>query len=464
MKKWITLILGIACSFGLGAISLQESIELARENNKNLLMAADDVQMADAKYREVRGTLLPQLSLGGQYGLTKTYLPDSASGEMPSVSDMLDDEPSADDADYLIGDTLDGIMARLMPSSSQKEGSLAAQVKMDQVLFLGGKLMNGIKAAKRYRSIQRLNYEVTEQDVILKTINLFYQTILAGKVVEVQREALETAQRHLARVELLGEEGQVSEFDLIGARLEVAKLQPQLLAAENQYEMALESFRNLIGSADPDLVPEAEFILPQVTLMDLQEAQELGLKNRTELELLDIATEVKEIQYKTEKGNFLPSIALNASASLYTAADEYAIEADDFGTSYAVGIGFSMPLFTGLSNTSKIAYARHDLSKAHLQQIQTEELVELEIKQNHQRLRHALENYDVQIQNIQMAERNLELAQLRYENNVGIQLEVFDAQMTLSSIKLQYYSAIYEVIAAERAFSKSIGQNLIAER
>jgi outer membrane protein TolC len=63
-----------------------------------------------------------------------------------------------------------------------------------------------------------------------------------------------------------------------------------------------------------------------------------------------------------------------------------------------------------------------------------------------------------------MAQRNLELAQLRYENNLGIQLEVFDAQITLSSIKLQYYSAIYEVIAAEREFTKSIGQKLIAER
>jgi outer membrane protein TolC len=101
---------------------------------------------------------------------------------------------------------------------------------------------------------------------------------------------------------------------------------------------------------------------------------------------------------------------------------------------------------------------------AKLQQQDTQELIALQIKQNHQRLQHALKNYETQEENIRMAERNLELAQIRYENQVGIQLEVFDAQITLSAIKLQYYSAIYDVIAAEREFSKSIGKNLLAER
>jgi outer membrane protein TolC len=186
----------------------------------------------------------------------------------------------------------------------------------------------------------------------------------------------------------------------------------------------------------------------------------LADENRIELELLDIATEVKQLQYNAEKGNFLPNIALSASASLYSAADEYKIEADDFGTQYSIGIGFSLPVFTGLSNRSKASFARHDLTIAKLTQQDTRELIMLQIKQNHQKLEHALQNYAVQEQNIAMAERNLELAQLRYDNQMGIQLEVFDAQTTLASIRLQYLSAIYDVISAEREFTKSLGYKL----
>lgn len=463
MKKWISLILAITGCLALGAISLEESIEMARRNNKELLMAAEEVSKADETYKDVRGMLLPQLNLQGGYNLNTTYLPDSATGGMPSVSSMLDADTATDNENTIAG-ALDGIVGSLMPSSPQKEGSLAMQLKMDQVLFLGGKLINGIRAVDRFRSVQRLSYSVKEQEVILATTQIFYQSILAGKLAEIQEEGLATAQRHLTRVELLSAEGQVSEFDLLRARLEVAKLEPQVLAARNQYDLALAAFRKQIGVNDDSVVPEAEFVLPLLMEMDLEDAQRLGLANRTELELLDIATQIKQIQYNAERGNYLPNVALSASASLFTAADEYAIQRDDFGRQYSVGIGFSLPIFTGLSNRSKIAYARHDLSQAQLQQREVQELIALQIKQNHQKLHHAVENYRVQQQNIQMAQRNLELAQLRFENNVGIQLEVFDAQIMLSSIKLQYYNAIYEVIAAEREFTKSIGRKLIAER
>lgn len=459
MRKWIVTVLCGIFMMSLGAITLDDSIEMAKKNNKNLLIAKEDVFKADETYKDVRGSLLPQLSLQGSYSLSSTYLPDSAIPSAFSVSSILDDTTASDD-DFIIAGALEQIVNGMIPSSPKKEGALAMQLKMDQVLFLGGKLINGIRAVDRFRSIQKLRCGLTEQEIILETTKLFYQTILAGKLADIQEDGLKIAQKHLGRVELLSQEGQVSEFDVLRARLEVAKLEPQVLAARNQYDLALSAFRKQIGTDDLDAVPTAEFVLPNIEEMSLEEAKQKGLKSRTELELVDINTQINQIKYNAEKGNYLPNIALSADYSLYTAADEYAIQRDDFGSRYSIGIGFQLPLFTGFSNRSKINYAKHDLFQAKLQQRDTQELIELQIKQNYQKLEHAKENYEVQKKNIQMAERNLELAQIRYENQVGIQLEVFDAQIMLSSIKLQYYNSIYEVISAEREFTKSIGSPL----
>ncbi|HHZ14872.1 MAG TPA: TolC family protein [Candidatus Cloacimonetes bacterium] len=455
MKRLITLIGLSLLVFSISAISLDESVNLALKNNRNLLIAKEEVEKANMSYNDVRGTLLPQITLQGGYELSRTHLPPNAiPGEvnfMPGLSQ------TASMDDYYLAGALAGVVNNMIPTTPQDQASVALQVKMTQVLFLGGKLVNGIKAVDRYRSIQRLNYWVEEQNLILKTNELFYQCLLAEKLVQVQQDGLDMANQHLARVEAFFEEGMVSEFDLLRARLEVAKLEPQVLQAQNTYEIALSAFRMHLGSEDESLVPEGEFVLPEKMEVTLEEALSSGKEKRVELELLDIATEVAQIKYNAERGNYLPNIALTADYSLYTAADDFSIEKDDFGSRYSVGIGIQIPIFTGLSNTAKRNRARSEYLQAQYQQRDLENMIRLEVTQNWQNLQHTLHNHEVQSQNIRMAERSLEIAQARYDNQVGIQLEVFDARITLSGIRLQYLQSIYDIIIDQLKLTKSMG-------
>jgi outer membrane protein TolC len=289
---------------------------------------------------------------------------------------------------------------------------------------------------------------------------MFYQTILAQKVHDIQQEGLDTAMRHLERVELLNREGQVSEFDLLRARLEVAKIRPDVIQARNLYDLAVSAFKKQIGFRGDDFELDQEISLPETMTEDLEIALSLAEKQRIELELSSIATEISRIRYNTEKGNYLPVVGLTASYSLFTAADEYRIETDDFGTSANAGIGFSIPLFTGLTNSAKRSYAKHGYQQSRIKETDAKEWISLEVKQSWQNLQNALERYNVQLENIRLAERSLELAQIRFENQVGIQLEVFDAQMTLNAVKLSYYNSIYDVISANQRFKKAMGFTL----
>ncbi len=442
----------------LSALTLDQCIEQAKANNKDLLSAKEDIYMADALYYDVRGSLLPQLSLVGGYQLKTTWLPDSAiPGKMDFMSSL---DNSASGNDSTLAGILTGFANGLIPEQKQREGSIATQLKFDQILFSGGRLINGIKAVGRYRSIQGLRYKLLEQDLVLNTTNLFYQTLLAKKVYEVQTEALTIANRHFNRVELLNTEGQVSEFDMLRAKLEVAKLKPQVLQAKNQYDLAMAAFRNQIGVTDTTLTLDGDFILPDAVTEDLETAQTNAEKQRIEPKLSAINTEINQIKYNAARQNYLPNIMLSADYSIFTAADEYSIEGDDFGKAFNIGIGFQLPLFTGLSNTSKQAYARHELSQSKLQEQNYNNLIQLEVKQAHQSLQNALENYSVQLENIKLAERSMQLAQVRFENQVGIQLEVFDAQIMLNSVKLSYYNSIFEVISANQKLKKAMGFTL----
>jgi outer membrane protein len=457
-KTWFVMLLLIAIAFSLNSLTLDECLEMAKQNNKELLSAREDIAMADYLYYDVRGLLLPQISLQGGYNISTTWLPKSSQPAKMDFTESLNDPATSNDS--LLAGILTGFANSMIPDSPMKEGSVTGQIKLEQVLFSGGKLINGINAVNRYRSIQKLRYKLVEQEVMSQTTDMYYQTILARKVYEIQQEALAIATRHLERVELLNQEGQVSEFDMLRARLEVAKLRPNLIQAGNMYDLATAAFRKQIGYSGDELVLEQEFVLPVTREENLQTAYSLADEQRIELQLGSINTEINRIKYNAEKGNYLPVVGLTAGYALFTAADEYKIEKDDFGTSFSAGIGFSIPIFTGFSNSSKRSFARHEYNQSKIKETDAREWIQLEVKQTWQNLQNALENYQVQLETIRMAERSLQLAQVRYENQVGIQLEVFDAQMTLNAVKLSYYNSIFEVISANQKFKKAMGFTL----
>ncbi len=465
------LILMLLClaALNLSALTLEQCLEQAKANNKELLSAKEDKMMADALYYDVRGSLLPQVTLQGGYNLTKTWVPNSSiPGKFDFASSLTN---TATEDDSTLADIMTGFANSMIPASPMKEGSFATQLQLKQILFSGGRLINGINAVGKYRSIQKLKIDLLQQDIITQTTDMFYQTMLAKKVWDIQEEGLDIATKHLNRVQILNGEGQISEFDLLRARLEVAKIKPQVVQARNNYELALSALKKQIGSKDTSFALEGDFILPtepfitststsDSLIMDLTTAQQNAASKRIELKLASINSEINHIKFKAEKGNYLPSVMLTADYSIFTAADEYAIQKDDFGSSIGVGIGFSIPLFTGLSNTSKRTYAKHQWTQALIKEDDAKQGIDLQVKQTYQNLQTALENYQVQKENIKLAERSLQLAQVRYENQVGIQLEVFDALVMLNSIKLGYYNSIYEVISATQKFQKAMGFTL----
>jgi len=189
MRKTLTLFglltLLASCVF---AIDLENSISKAKQNNKELLMAMEEIKKADESYKQVRGTAYPQLNLQGAYGFSKTYYPDSAIPAKMDISSGLDD--TASDNDEYLAAVIGKMVNSMIPESPAEAGSFALQLKLEQIVYSGGKLGSGIKAGNYYRQIQRLNYKVKEQDVVLKTTELFYQCLLAKKAVGCPRRGI----------------------------------------------------------------------------------------------------------------------------------------------------------------------------------------------------------------------------------------------------------------------------------
>lgn len=433
------------------SLNLTEAIDLAKKNNLELKSEAEEIQKAEYLYQEVRGSLLPQIYLNGSIQKSKTTLPESVLPGSFSFNDLIDDNSD-------LANTLDRF---LLPSKTKEENSIAAQIKMEQLVFSGGKLINGIRVANKYRNLQKKKYELEEEALVLNVIDAYNQILLVNDVVQIKREALSLAKNHLSRVQKMNENGLVSDYDMIRAELEVSKLEPELLETENMSKLAYNNFKRVIG-IDQNEEIEITGKLPEAILSDesLDESINKAQSSRIELYLSTLNVEMMQVKYNAEKGNYLPNVMITAQASRYNDSDKFTLNQDHFGTQLQAGIVFQIPLFTGFSNTAKIHQAKHELKQAELSRKDAEELIRLEITQNWQNTQTAKQNLNVQLKNLRTAEKAYEIAQVRYDNQIGIQLELLDAQVQLNGAKVSYAQALYNLHHHNNLYKKSLGQKL----
>jgi len=458
-KQWLILILLLPIC--LWSLSLEEAIEMAKAHNKELQAIREEIGYAENDYRDIKGQLYPQINLNAGYQLTHTRTPDAFLSPTPDFTDNLADDASASDS--VLAGSLQGIYNGMAPSESQDEYSLFGQVQLNQVLYMGGKLMAGIRAAKKAEILQEKRYFVKEQEVVFAVKKMFYQTLLAQKALEIAEEAYSVADQHRQQVEEMYEAGLVSEFDLLRAQIETANLEPQVTAANNNLELARESFMKQIGWEEQAPELEGEILFSHTLYSEsfgLEQALQEGLQQRKELELSGITRDLYEIQYSAERGNFLPNLFLNAEYNQFSTDDKISFKGENFGSSYKIGVVMSMPLFTGFSNRSKQLKAKHQWQKSNIDYQNTENLIELDIRQSYLNYHHCIEDLAAKEKNVELAEKALRIAESRYENRVGIQLEVFDAQLQLRSARLNYLQASYAAIIAQEQLSKALGRKL----
>lgn len=459
MIRILTIILALTATNTLMSITLDESIDLALEHNLSLRSAAQDIEISKEFYREVTSSLLPQISFNGGYQLSRTEIPGSLVPPAFNIIDQLSEDATADD--QLLAAFVEQGFNMFIPDEVQDETNIIGQIKLDQIVYLGGKLMSGIRAARIYRTIESERYELLRQELIYQTTNLFYQGLLLKDVIEINREGLELARAHYDRINSMFDQGLVSEFDLIRAELEVLKLRPQLQEAENNHSIWQENFRKHIGlELDEEINLQGEISLPEVTEVDLTEALETGKKERIELYLSQAFRDLYEIQWRAERGNYLPNVGLSAEYNRFSSVNRFQLEPENFGTSYQVMLGIQIPVFTGFGNRAKIAQARHEYKKATLESRDLEDKIELDIRNAYLRLSNAIKQYEAQAFRIDLAERGLNIATARYENQVGLNLEVLDAQLEYKVSRLSYLQAVYEIIMAEKGLQKAMGIEL----
>jgi len=454
MNKLILTIMLIV-PFLLFGINLEESLELGLKNNKEIQIAEKEVDEAKLDWKISKSKLYPKITFTSGLQFKRDDLPKSELPSKINFSSFIDNNATHNDS--ILASLMSGISNSMIPEKVSTTTGFMGNLAVNQVLYAGNKIINSITISKKLLEIKQNNLHLKKTEIKNKITNSYNTILLLQKVLDINQEAVKLANEHLMQVQAMNENGLVSEYDLLRAKLEKSKFKPQLIEAKNNLKLAMLSFRNLIGISSV-LKIDGEMKIKIVDIKGEEYYVKEGLKNRLELRNAKLFTQILDKQVKIALGNFLPNFILKADWQLYSGIDDMKFQSSDFGSTGTIQVGFQYNLFSGKSDLQNIMKSKISFRKSQVTITNIKNMITIQIKNNYQNLKKELAKLKLNEQNLELAKKGFSIASARYQNKVGIQLEVFDAQLQLKMAKLKYFQSKYNLIKAENDLLVSIGK------
>lgn len=427
-------------------LDLERSVSLALENNPNVKMAEKDVSKARAGIWEAYSNILPQLdgSVNFQHAweIQKTVIPNFIKLMLPPGTPGLDEMP-----DY--------VQIAFGVTNTFRYGATVTQP-----LFLGGAGIAGIQVAMAAKDAAEENLEDQHQNLIYQTANAFYLCLLAKELITVQEEAMAQAQANLDNVIKKYNVGMASGFDKMRAEVEVANLQPELIAVRNNHQIAVTQLRVILGlKQDANIAVEGEFEYQEDEFgkLLLDEIQKIALKDRPVIRALSEQKYIMKKGITLARSSFLPKLFFQTDYSFMAMRNDYKFTQDDFSKGFTSAISLQIPLFHGFRSSAQYQKARLDYKKMLDTEKQAFDGIAAETEVAYNKFQEAKQKYLSAKQTVALATEALRLANMMYQEGVNTQLDVLNSQLALTRAKLSYVNSLYEYQIARYELRKVTG-------
>jgi len=336
-----------------------------------------------------------------------------------------------------------------------------------QPLYAAGKVGAAIKIANYGRKYTQASIDAARHNIMTEADKAYLDAVAARQSELVFREAEDLADSNLAVVNKLYEQGQASEYDLLRAQVQAANTRPSRIAAENNTRLALDNLRNLLA-----ISPETEISLDTViTQVDvpafrLDSLITEALQNRPELLQSEQLVNIRDKMVSIAHSGYKPSLGINSQVQWYSYTDEFnqvSLSDKSWFRSWNVSLNLSWPLFTGFETMGQVRQAKVDYQQSRLSESQLNRQVRLEVRDALGKVREAKERVDALGETVSQAQRGLDIARVRYENGVGIQLELLDAQVALTTARVNRIAALHDLAVAVSNLRKAVGREWAPE-
>ncbi len=417
------------------SLSLQQAVDYAMKNQVEVQNAIQQESSARYKVKEVRGIGLPQIN-----------------GSI-DVKDFLDIPTSVVPADFFGGPpgTYAGVKFGTQYNAS-------AGIDISQLVFSGDYIV-ALQSTSTFLDLTRKATTRTKIETATAVSKAYYSALVNDERMVLLDANVKRLKKMMDDMKAMYDNGFVEKIDL-----------DRITVAYNNLSVEQEKVKRLLGLSFLSLkfqagIPQAATLtlsdrLADITFQTEPAVEKFNYSNRVEYSLLETQRNMAQLQVKKDRYAYLPSFALYGSFSTNAFRDKF--DFLDFDQTWyptsLIGARLNIPIFSGGRGRYHLEQSKVSLQIANNNIKMLEQGIDLELAASRITLENAATSLETQKKNIVLAEGVFKAAKLKYEQGVGSNLEVLNAETSLKEAQTNYFGALYEALLAKVDYDKATGK------
>jgi outer membrane protein TolC len=245
----------------------------------------------------------------------------------------------------------------------------------------------------------------------------------------------------------------------------VANARPPLIRARNNYRIAKNVLSNLLGYNLPDNIWEdiplqlTDQLNADPYQIDLPAAVRQALEKRTELAALRKDEQLQGESVINARSGYQPSAQVFAGYGWHN--DSFSTDLSQELHGWNVGAQMTWDIFDGFLTKGKVMQAKALQQKSKTELADTARRIELEVRTSYSTFIEAREVLESQEKVQEQAEESLRLAKARADAGSSTQLDVLDAETSLTQARSTKIQALRDYDVARARLERAIGQQMI---
>ncbi|WP_439484049.1 TolC family protein [Cyclobacterium plantarum] len=416
--------------------TLEESVSYALENNAEARNARLEIEAARGLVGERTAEGLPQINanLNATKNLVVPITP------FPAV--FLD--PEAQEGEFI------GVQF-----SPEFTAGLTATVS--QMIFNGSYFI-GLKAAKTYRQLAEVDRKLTELEVIENVKKAYYSVLVSGEREALIKANLSRIDTLLKETKILYEEGFAEKIDVSRIQVQHNNIQTELDKAKTATLVSMRLLKFQMGMPQSQEITLVDTITGLETLLDAERLLMEEGEQRVEIDQVNTNYDLATLDLKNNQIQYMPRLDANYTFQRNAFGGNFSnLWSGDWFTGSVVGVTLQIPIFDGFTKRYKIQQNRVQLRQLEVQKESVLQNIVIEKFQSRQNLINSLKALDVQRENRDLALEVFDMAKIKYQEGVGSNLEVVEADSALKEAETNYFSALYDAFIAKVDLEKALG-------